>query len=51
MAELGLAPGPELGRILDALLERVIADPTLNTGRRCLLLAEARVADDARAAA
>jgi tRNA nucleotidyltransferase (CCA-adding enzyme) len=40
MAELGLPPGPELGRILDALLERVIADPSIN--RRSTLLAEAR---------
>ena len=30
IAELGLSPGPELGRILDALLERVIADPSIN---------------------
>ena len=30
MSELGMAPGPSLGRILDALLERVIADPALN---------------------
>ena len=28
--ELGLEPGPRLGRVLDALLERVIADPALN---------------------
>ena len=30
IARARLAPGPRLGRILDALLERVIADPTLN---------------------
>jgi putative nucleotidyltransferase with HDIG domain len=40
MAELGLPPGPELGRVLDGLLERVIADPSIN--RRSTLLAEAR---------
>jgi putative nucleotidyltransferase with HDIG domain len=40
MAELGVPPGPELGRILDALLERVIADPSIN--QRPTLLAEAR---------
>jgi tRNA nucleotidyltransferase (CCA-adding enzyme) len=40
MAELGVAPGPELGRILGALLERVIADPSVN--RRPTLLAAAR---------
>jgi tRNA nucleotidyltransferase (CCA-adding enzyme) len=40
MRELGLAPGPEIGRLLDALLERVIADPTIN--ERPTLMAEAR---------
>ena len=30
MRALALAPGPRLGRLLDALLERVIADPMLN---------------------
>jgi tRNA nucleotidyltransferase (CCA-adding enzyme) len=37
---LGLGPGPAIGRLLDALLERVIVDPGLN--RREALLAEAR---------
>ncbi|HYH92961.1 MAG TPA: HD domain-containing protein [Candidatus Saccharimonadales bacterium] len=40
IAELGVPPGPELGRLLDTLLERVIADPRVN--RRSTLLAEAR---------
>ena len=35
--ELGLAPGPLVGRLLDALLERVMNDPELN--RRATLLA------------
>lgn len=39
--ELGLEPGPRLGRILDALLERVLADPSLNERPTLLLLARA----------
>ena len=39
MQALALAPGPEVGRILDALLERVIGDPVLNTRDRLLKLA------------
>jgi len=31
MRELGLPPGPDLGRLIDRLVERVIADPTLNS--------------------
>ena len=38
--ELGIAPGPRMGTILDALLDRVIADPDVN--RRATLLAIAR---------
>ena len=34
MTELGIEPGPALGRMLDGLLERVIADPALNDARR-----------------
>lgn len=44
--ELGLEPGPELGRVLDALLERVVADPAFNTRPTLLLLARAVVGDD-----
>ncbi len=40
MAALDLPPGPTLGRLLDGLLERVIADPTLN--RRDVLVGLAR---------
>lgn len=37
---LGRAPGPWLGRLLDALLERVLDDPALNERARLLELAE-----------
>ncbi len=46
MTELGLPAGPRLGRILDELLERVIADPQLNDRATLLLLAESMLADD-----
>jgi hypothetical protein len=39
MTELGLEPGPMLGRLLDLLLEKVIADPDLNTRPVLLTLA------------
>ena len=31
MTDLAVKPGPEIGRILRALLEEVVDDPTLNT--------------------
>jgi tRNA nucleotidyltransferase (CCA-adding enzyme) len=37
---LGLRPGPAFGRILAALLDRALADPTLNTPDRLLAMAE-----------
>jgi tRNA nucleotidyltransferase (CCA-adding enzyme) len=40
MKELGLAPGPVIGQILDALLEAVLTDPAAN--EREALLARAR---------
>jgi tRNA nucleotidyltransferase (CCA-adding enzyme) len=40
IAELGLTPGPTLGRLLDRLLERVVAEPRLN--ERAILLDLAR---------
>jgi tRNA nucleotidyltransferase (CCA-adding enzyme) len=46
IAELGLGQGPLLGRILDELLERVIADPGLNERPTLLLLAQAMLAED-----
>jgi len=39
IAALGLPPGPRLGRILEQLLDRVIADPALNDRPTLLLLA------------
>lgn len=46
IAELGLAPGPTLGRILDALLDRVVTDPGLNDRATLLLLATSMLDDD-----
>ena len=45
MGELGLPQGPILGRILDGLLERVIADPGLNHRPTLLLLARSMIPD------
>ena len=36
MLELGLPPGPEVGRVLEDLLEQVLEDPSLNTRERLL---------------
>ena len=41
VAELGIPPGPAIGRLLAGLLEAVLEDPTLNTRER--LLAQARL--------
>ena len=49
MAELGLAEGPGLGRVIDALFERVVEDPSLNERRRLLELAREIVAVDGSA--
>ncbi|HSG85125.1 MAG TPA: HD domain-containing protein [Candidatus Limnocylindrales bacterium] len=46
MAELGLTPGPALGRIIDDLLERVLADPSLNDRPTLLLIAQSMLADE-----
>ena len=46
MEELGMQQGPMLGRIIDDLLERVIADPSLNDRATLLLLARAELDDD-----
>jgi putative nucleotidyltransferase with HDIG domain len=45
MRELGLATGPRLGLVIDALLDRVIADPGLNERGSLLLLAQGILAD------
>src|SRR5262249_52373928 len=39
MSELGLAEGPALGRLIDALLDRVVEDPSLNDRTSLLTLA------------
>jgi putative nucleotidyltransferase with HDIG domain len=46
IAELGLTPGPVLGQVLDELLERAIADPTVNERATLLLLAESMLTED-----
>jgi tRNA nucleotidyltransferase (CCA-adding enzyme) len=46
MSELGLEQGPLLGRILDELVERVIADPAANDRPTLLLLAQAMLTED-----
>jgi putative nucleotidyltransferase with HDIG domain len=43
--ELGMAPGPRLGRVIAELLDRVIADPGLNERGSLLLLAQGILAD------
>ncbi|HEY4189750.1 MAG TPA: HD domain-containing protein [Candidatus Limnocylindrales bacterium] len=45
MRELGLDPGPSLGRVLDALLDRVLVDPALNDRATLMLLAQGMLAD------
>jgi putative nucleotidyltransferase with HDIG domain len=45
--ELGLRQGPQLGRILDELLEKVIVDPALNNRATLLMLARSRATDEA----
>jgi tRNA nucleotidyltransferase (CCA-adding enzyme) len=46
MNELDLPQGPVLGRILETLLERVVADPSLNDRPTLLLLAQSMTPDD-----
>jgi tRNA nucleotidyltransferase (CCA-adding enzyme) len=46
MGELGVPAGPRLGRILDGLLERVVAEPRLNDRATLLLLAESMLTED-----
>ena len=45
MRELGLAAGPRLGGVLEALVERVIADPALNDRATLMLMAQGMLAD------
>jgi tRNA nucleotidyltransferase (CCA-adding enzyme) len=46
MLEFGIEPGPRLGRILDAMLERVLNDPALNDRPSLLLLARSMLGDE-----
>jgi tRNA nucleotidyltransferase (CCA-adding enzyme) len=46
MTQLGMAPGPGLGRVLEALVERVIEEPSLNEAPTLLLLARELAAAD-----
>jgi tRNA nucleotidyltransferase (CCA-adding enzyme) len=50
MRDLGLREGPRLGRLLDALVERVIDDPALNDRATLLLLARNLLDDGGEAA-
>lgn len=45
--ELGLTPGPRLGRLIEGLLERVIAEPALNDRPTLLRLAAEALAEEA----
>jgi tRNA nucleotidyltransferase (CCA-adding enzyme) len=46
MTELGLDAGPRLGRMLEGLLELVIADPALNERPTLLLLAQGMLTEE-----
>jgi putative nucleotidyltransferase with HDIG domain len=46
LSELALEPGPTVGRILDALLERVMEEPQLNDRPTLLLLARSILESD-----
>ena len=41
MRELAILPGPEVGRILNVLFERVLDEPSLNTREKLIELAKA----------
>jgi len=45
MRELDLVPGPRLGRVIDELVDAVIADPAQNERGTLLLLAQGMLAD------
>jgi tRNA nucleotidyltransferase (CCA-adding enzyme) len=50
MEALGIGPGPRVGALLDALIERVLDDPSLNTPERLLALARALATEGGPAA-
>lgn len=47
LIEMGIEPGPEIGRVLAALLERVLEDPALNRRDRLLEIARAETGGEA----
>jgi hypothetical protein len=47
MRELDLRPGRHIGQLLDALLEKVIDDPSLNTREQLLALARSQLTAEA----
>lgn len=47
MAELGMPPGPAVGRVIAALFERVLDDPDLNTRESLLAIARELAPDGA----
>jgi hypothetical protein len=49
-SELGIEPGREMGRVLDMLTERVIAEPALNDRAILVELARAELVDASRGA-
>lgn len=48
IAVLGMKPGPEIGRVLNALFERVLDDPALNDREKLLELAREEIARDTK---
>lgn len=46
LIEIGVDPGPEIGRLLDELLERVLEDPASNRRERLLEIARAEAGDE-----
>jgi tRNA nucleotidyltransferase (CCA-adding enzyme) len=51
LAELGIEPGPLVGRVLEGLVDRVLADPSLNERGRLIDLARELVDGSGQAAA
>jgi len=46
IAKLGIEPGPRLGRVLEGLVDLVVADPALNERPTLLLLAQGMLAEE-----
>jgi tRNA nucleotidyltransferase (CCA-adding enzyme) len=47
MQALGMAPGPQVGRLIEHLLEAVLNDPSLNSKERLIELAREHLAGEA----